>query len=308
MKLNNSNSKREKNSAKKHLKDEKKSKNSEKQQFEFKCGCKKVYKSYYALYNHAKTMHGGILPAGSTDLSKVINSKNNAEKEMKVIDLFKKYKIFNTKFLRFLEGIPGSEGIFQTNEKGIVQDFPVDENKENEEKSILFSTLKKLTDEFRRKFGKNYIESIEFIIFEIENKKNFNCFEVLGLFLIYIFKFISSDFYQEICLLIILYLQMLNKKGWKRCLEFVKHFQIPKDETFCLSQSAELIPDFANIFILSYFPNFIKNKQSNKKSRMFIFFGVDPINYLRTVLLVQHISKWVYLSDFSHAEIEILKD
>jgi hypothetical protein len=288
------------------LKSNKKPKESNIRGYDFKCGCGKLYKSYYALYNHAKTIHGGILPAGSTDLTKVITSKNESKKDKKIIYLFKKYEKFNKEFIMFLESVPGSQDPFDENRQELLNDFPLNTTDKDFQRIALYDVIKTLSKKFEAKFGKKYFQKMEYIIHEKENKANLSCTEVMGLFLIYIYKFVSPDFYQEICQLIILYLKMLDLKGWEQCKELVPNFKVPQEISYCESQSAELVPDFANTFVLQFFPDFMKSKPELKNK--FIFFGIDPICFLRTVIFVKHLSKWICISELSKADIEILKD
>ena len=272
--------------------------------YQFKCGCGKTYKSYKALYNHGQTIHGGILPGGSSDVSKI--KAHNSGDGCVLVHLFDKYAEFNSDYVKFLATIPGSQEIFES-DQNMATKFSASVFGREHESQLLRQVVDQLRSEFEVSFGAKYFDKLEYIIHEIANKEDFNCIEAFSLFVLYISRFSSPDFLKEILFLLVHYIKMLNKKGWKRFQELVSDFRMPRDLTFCESQSAELVPDFANIFTLNYFPKIVKRHQNSPDTDKLVFFGNDPIYFLRSVIMTQHLSKWVHISGFSSADIEMIK-
>lgn len=55
---------------------------------------------------------------------------------------------------------------------------------------------------------------MDIILFEINNQKNLNANQIIVLFLIYIFRFVSTEFYKELTFFVISYRDLLNLRGW----------------------------------------------------------------------------------------------
>ena len=55
---------------------------------------------------------------------------------------------------------------------------------------------------------------MDIILFEINNSKALNANQIIVLYLIYIFRFVSTEFYRELVFFVISYRDLLNSKGW----------------------------------------------------------------------------------------------
>lgn len=91
---------------------------------------------------------------------------------------------------------------------------------------------------------------MDIIIFEISNYKQLNANVIMSLFLLYISRFVSNEFYKEVALFCVLYSKMMNKVGYKGT-------NIPigssKNGEYCQSETADSFPEFCNYFIKDYF-------------------------------------------------------
>ena len=59
-------------------------------------------------------------------------------------------------------------------------------------------------------YGENFLAKMDIILFEINNAKNLNANQIIVLFLIYIFRFVSNKFYKEMIFFVISYRDLLN--------------------------------------------------------------------------------------------------
>ena len=84
-----------------------------------------------------------------------------------------------------------------------------------------------------------------------------NCNEILAIFLIYVFRFATKEFYKELVFFVVTYRLLMNERGWKICADNIDGYEVDTTEEFCESQNAEFIPDFCNAFIMDYFSNCI---------------------------------------------------
>lgn len=73
--------------------------------------------------------------------------------------------------------------------------------------------------------------------------------------MIYIFRFVSTEFYKEIVFFIISYRDLLNQKGWKFLKENAEGGSdlLDCDEEFCEKNGADIFPDFSNHFVKDFF-------------------------------------------------------
>lgn len=51
-------------------------------------------------------------------------------------------------------------------------------------------------------------------MFDIKNLKKLNCNEVFALFLVYVFRFVSENFFKDLVFFIVCFRIMMNERGW----------------------------------------------------------------------------------------------
>ena len=275
------------------------------------CGCSKSYLSYAALYTHAKTKHDGIFPEGTTTLHKKKQGRPKKDEwaPAKVNAEYQKTYDFNKDFRHFLEMIPGAKKQKEFSDKGILEFFPVDMFEKREDYINLYSKLEQIRKDLLDNYGKNFLEGIDMSIFEINNAKSLNCTEILSLFLIYVFRFVSKSFYKELVFFIVSYRLMMNQKGWEKIQDMVNSEDAKRSEQqFCDNHNAEFAPDFANFYILDFFSDLIQSKRLLKQPHSLHFFGLESIKLLRIILLIKHFCLWLYNYKFTKAKIDIFKE
>ncbi len=113
--------------------------------------------------------------------------------------------------------IPNAKSKIKDFEIEVVKEFPVSIFKEEQLYGKILEYMKQLERNFLKSYGKKYINQIEIIVTDIKESKNFNCNQIMALFLLYIYKFTSRDFYIDIVFFIISYRKMLNEKGKENC-------------------------------------------------------------------------------------------
>lgn len=72
---------------------------------------------------------------------------------------------------------------------------------------------------------------MDIVAYEINNHWEINAYETVALFLMYIFRFISIDFYKEVVVFCIMYLKMMNDNGYKNKDMNLLLFDEPYNET-----------------------------------------------------------------------------
>ena len=108
---------------------------------------------------------------------------------------------------------------------------------------------------------------MDIILFEINNSKALNANQIIVLYLIYIFRFVSTEFYRELVFFVISYRDLLNSKGW----QFIKENAeggsdlMDIEDDFCERNGADIFPDFSNIFVKEFFVQSLhKNLKKNQ--------------------------------------------
>ena len=272
----------------------------------FICGCGKSYLSYAALYTHAKTKHSGVFPAGTSTLKKSKNKKSSISPSSNSNVDFQYTHNFNQEFMTFLEKIPGASRSTEETSFDPVEDFPVDIFNSESKYRLLLKQFASLHKSLVGAYSEDYLKQFEFILSEISLCKGLVCYEVFSLFLLYIYRFVSREFFGEVVFLVVSFTKMLNDKGWQKCRELVNTFHI-RNKVFCLNQGPEIVPDLSNQFILKVFPEVLESNLILHDPSVLTFFGNDSIKILRAILVIKHISDWLHIYGFTHGRIEILK-
>ncbi len=85
------------------------------------------------------------------------------------------------------------------------------------------------------------------------------CDEIFSLFLIYIYRFVSMEFYKDLAFFVVCYRVLMNQKGWNKIKEMNDGEPLEENtnEDFCSVKGAEFVPDFSNVFIMEYFADCI---------------------------------------------------
>ena len=96
---------------------------------------------------------------------------------------------------------------------------------------------------------------MDIILFEINNSKSLNADQTIVLFLIYIFRFVSANFYKEIVFFAISYRDLLNLKGWEYIRKNAEGGSdlLDIEDDFCSKNGADIFPDFSNTFVKDHF-------------------------------------------------------
>ena len=171
-----------------------------------------------------------------------------------------------------------------------------DKNSYNEEDdyNILdqFPNIKEENSGFRilYKITKKLIESGNLEIKEGDDKQ-ITCDESFGLFLIYISKYVKSDFFKIILILLKNYRDCMNILGW----EILSKYKTLEDENtrkkFCSVKDPSRLPLIANEFLNEYldkkFPNFDK--------------------YLSSVI-IGHFNFWLFGNNLTLIQLDIIND
>lgn len=269
------------------------------------CGCGKSYLSYAALYTHSKTKHDGVFPAGTTTLKNrkirkpQINGTSNENVDIK------QCQKFNQTFMMFLDMVPGASRLSAEDSFNPVQDFPIEIFNSESEYGRLLEKLGVIHKEFTKAYGEDYQKQFEWILLEISMCQGLKCYEVFSLFLLYLHRFVSKDFFGELIFLIVSYAKMLNVRGWNKYKELMTNYKPNKNRNFCQTQNPEIVPDMSNYFMINFFPKIMETDEILKNPEHLTFFGNDSIKILRVILVIMYFSNWLNIFRFSNAKIEI---
>lgn len=274
------------------------------------CGCGKSYLSYAALYTHARTKHDGVFPKNTTTLHKKRgtkvkkdgwNSDNLADEFQSIYDL-------NNEFKKFMETLEKGNRKGDNNQKDIIEKFPCETFQKQIFFELLLIRLEKIRKELIESYGPDFLSKMDIIIFEINNYKNLNCNDIFCLFLIYVFRYVSHEFYQETVFYIVCYRLMMNEIGWDKFPK-TEGSDISEDfEEYCESNGAENLPDMANEFVLDYFSKCIQSDFVIKNKDELMFFGLNAESLLRVILMTKFFCRWLYIHKFSKGNVTLIQD
>ena len=156
--------------------------------------------------------------------------------------------------------------------------------------------------------GPTFLAQIDVVIFEINNGKKLNCNQIFALFLIYAFRFVSREFYRELVFVLMGYRRMMNEYGWDKFKELNEPQEIDTNKEFCSEQNSELIPDFANKFMLDYFLECIHGSNMLGCTERFEYFGFDPQKLLWVIIIIKFFCQWLFIHKLTTARIDIKRD
>ena len=274
------------------------------------CGCGKSYLSYAALYTHAKTKHDGVFPEGTATLHKKKQGRPKRDEwsNLRISSEYQRTYDFNKDFQQFLDKIPGARDQRDKANKNLIEYFPCElfVNQVSYEKLLI--KLEQIRKELIEFYGPNFLHQIDIIIFEINNGKKLTCDEVMALFLIYAFRFITKPFYRELVFIMVSYREMLNEGGWARVRELGELGDSDPTKEFCTEITAEYVPDFANKFMLEYFLDCMYGNKLLIDPSKLQFFSLDPLKLLWTILLIKFLCQWLFIHRFTKAKIDVQKD
>lgn len=274
------------------------------------CGCGKSYLSYAALYTHARTKHDGVFPKNTTTLHKKRGTKlkkdgwnndNMAEDFQAIYDL-------NNEFKKFLETLEDGRRRREHRQKDLVEWFPCEEFRQEIFYSSLLVKLESIRWELIDSYGPDFLSKMDIILLELNNNKGLNCIDIFVLFLIYVFRFVSAEFYRETVFYVVCYKLMIDEVGWDKFPKSEGSDVSEELQEFTEINSAENIPDLSNEFVLDYFSKCIMTDFVLKDTKKLVFFGLNAESLLRVILMTKFFCRWLYIHKFSKANVTLIQD
>jgi len=274
------------------------------------CGCGKTYLSYAALYTHAKTKHEGVFPEGTATLHKKKGGRPKRDEwsNARFNSEYQRTYDFNRDFQAFLNKIPGAKDESDKKNKNLIEFFPCEVFASEENYREVLINLEQIRQEMLAYHGPTFLAQIDVVIFEINNGKKLNCNQIFALFLIYAFRFVSREFYRELVFVLMGYRRMMNEYGWDKFKELNEPQEIDTNKEFCSEQNSELIPDFANKFMLDYFLECIHGSNMLGSTERFEYFGFDPQKLLWVIIIIKFFCQWLFIHKLTKARIDIKRD
>ena len=147
---------------------------------------------------------------------------------------------------------------------------------------------------------------MDVIIFEIQNIGQLNCHQVFALFLMYVYRFISPEFFGEMVFLVVILRDLMNSRGWEKY-----RTRAPEEgqgREFCVEKGPEYVPDLSNEFVGRFYAEYHASRRILAEPHRLQFIGADTVRIIRFILLVKHLCNWLHIFGFSQAKIEIKKD
>lgn len=215
----------------------------------FLCGCGKSYLSYPALYTHAKTKHNNVFPPGTTNLEKPLPSADKGGHDPGSACGLQRIYTANRAFHIFLKQIPGCFEPRDLPSKYLIENFPCEIFKHLSLYNKLLISVERLRKELIEEFGPGFMRRLDAIIFEINNPRRLSVYGVLALFLMHLFRFVSSGFYRDVVFLAVCLLLFLQQTGWQRVEHLVELDRPDQVSDFCDGSFAEFLPDFVDPFV-----------------------------------------------------------
>lgn len=85
---------------------------------------------------------------------------------------------------------------------------------------------------------------MDIVAYEINNHWEVNAYDTVAIFLMYIFRFTSNEFYKELCVFCVMYLKMMNDNGYKNKEMGAVLFDEPYNETlnYSIKETADIFP------------------------------------------------------------------
>lgn len=266
------------------------------------CGCHKTYFSYAALYTHTKLKHKGIYPEGTNTIKKKKVNKRKRD-DFNKIDKLDSIANFNKKFVGFIKefDLEVKERVFKSSE--LINNFPCEIFVKEK---FFFKILVNL--EILRKEMRNYKEDfeneLEIIFMEIYNLVKLNCYQIFSLFIIYIFRFISFEFFPDIVFIFVGFSELLNSRAFEKY-ELLDLKVGLENINFCDVKGAEFIPDYFNSFIFEFLEKSFEENFILKNPKDLKFFSVKGIGLVRIVKFLKFFGEWLNIFRLSTAKVEI---
>ena len=164
--------------------------------------------------------------------------------------------------------------------------------------------LEKLRKEIENNYQKDFGNQLEIIFMEIYNLSKLNCYQIFSLFLIYIFRFISYEFFQEIIFIFVAFGNLLNFKAFEKG-NLSKIDNDFDNIDFCDVKGAEFIPDYLNCFIFEFLEKSFEKNFILKNPEEFKFFNIKGIGLVRIVKFLKFFGQWLNIFNLSTAKVDI---
>lgn len=286
------------------------------------CGCGKSYLSFAALYTHAKTKHDGTFPEET-----VINGKKKQPKSSRTEDpaakapskAQRKLKTLERDFCHFLSMIPGARDEAGWRGRDLAGEFPSQLFASRELFEPLLETLGSCLREAERSYGEDFRDGICGIVLKANSSKALTCDEAFCFFLIFAARFCSLEFFREVCVFVVGFRAMMNELGWSQTRQAstpqpptlqplnASTAQPPNPSTaqrlspqpsappelFCKTQPPEHIPNFANDYIIDFFPMSLRSRAVVCQPCALWFLGASSVKILRLILLTKEFCTWL---------------
>lgn len=102
---------------------------------------------------------------------------------------------FNKDFKEYVNLVSGQSSSNSMRHYDLILEFPwnVFQNQKDYEKLVI--ALETIRIELYAIYGENFLDEMDIVVYEINNHKDLNCYQSTALFLIYIHRFVNTQFY-----------------------------------------------------------------------------------------------------------------
>lgn len=271
------------------------------------CGCGKSYLSYPALYTHAKTKHNSVFPPGTVNLDKpIVKSSNSTPEQSENASGLERIYLMNRELQLFLRLIPACLDSKEHPHKQLIEFFPCELFKSESLYNQLLISLDRLRQELAEEYGSHFLKKLDIVIFEINNPKKLNIYEVFGLFLMHMFRFVCREFYSDLVFLAVSYLTFLSESGWLKLGLMIELDKSDFSADFCAGNFAEYLPDFVDEFICGYFCECLCMGRILTPGAQLRFIGAEPNKLYWTLGILRFFCQFLEVNRFSNAKVLLL--
>jgi hypothetical protein len=288
----------------------------------FTCGCGKSYLSYAALYTHIKTKHEGIPPNGTSQPNNngkpgrgrpkkddsAAKTKDDDKSDEESIDPtrnlvdFIDYLTKLGNVIRYDNNQESDNSIINTGQPpklDAVKYFPSDLfPPQSSESQPIVNELTAI-----KKSGSSPLHEETDPNSELKQTK---LNKIFAIFLSQLAPHLTSEFYRELCLFIVLYRKTLNDIGWQVKANVTGKDNAPNSTKleFCENNNGEYAPDVCNEFITDTMPNNL-HKYDLKGFKVI---GLTTDHTRNAVFLTQYLCNWLNANKYTNSRLSINPD
>lgn len=136
----------------------------------------------------------------------------------------------------------------------------------------------------------------------VQREYDMTCTNTLCLFLIYMFRHVSIQFYKELCVVLVLLIYEYDTIGESI---FLQDCDIQEGNFFLSDkEDANVIPEILNLFVMEGFKKCIENKSIFVSPQVLEILRPTNVNNNRILIVCKFLSEWLYHFNFTEYTVQ----